>query len=155
MKKNISIRVLVGLLLAFGVLAASCDNGVLPEHKFDPKHWEGELDDNPTFNWRVPGSSQQADHRFDAWLSISDTNVYIDWFVNASIIPVPMTNLVTGTLPGDDDIDTYGGEQLIYGGNYGSVSSLVGSTVTVDGTDYVFEAVVLTSKRVLQLKTAP
>jgi len=44
MKKNISILVLFGLLLAFGVLVASCDNGVLPEHTTDPLHIEGELD---------------------------------------------------------------------------------------------------------------
>jgi len=44
MKKNISILVLFGLLLAFGVLAASCDNGVLPKHEYDEKHLEGEYD---------------------------------------------------------------------------------------------------------------
>jgi hypothetical protein len=42
MKKNISVIVVFGLLLAFGMLAASCDNGVMPNYTADPSHQDGE-----------------------------------------------------------------------------------------------------------------
>ena len=47
MKKNISISVLFGLALAFGMLIASCDNGVLPDLVSDPNHWENDIKKNP------------------------------------------------------------------------------------------------------------
>ena len=40
MKKNISIIVLFSLVLVFGVLIASCDNGVLPNYTYDANHHE-------------------------------------------------------------------------------------------------------------------
>jgi len=41
-KRNILISVLLGLVMAFGVLIASCDNGVLPkyERKNDQIEWD-------------------------------------------------------------------------------------------------------------------
>jgi hypothetical protein len=44
MKKNISVIVVFGLLLAFGMIAASCDNGVLPKYTHDDKHEDGEYE---------------------------------------------------------------------------------------------------------------
>jgi len=43
-KKNILISVLFGLVLAFGLLVAACDNGVLPTYHTDSNHkdWEYE-----------------------------------------------------------------------------------------------------------------
>jgi hypothetical protein len=43
-KRNILISVLFGLVLAFGMLVASCDNGVLPKYESDPNHQELELE---------------------------------------------------------------------------------------------------------------
>jgi len=52
-KRSILISVLVGLVLAFGVLIASCDNGVLPkyERKFDQIEWELEDSGYPYTDW--------------------------------------------------------------------------------------------------------
>jgi len=47
MKRNILISVLFGLVLVFGVLVASCDNGVLPPPPNDPKNIEVELNGRP------------------------------------------------------------------------------------------------------------
>jgi len=44
--KNISMKVLFGLLLVFGVLIASCDNGVLPKHDPDDNHRQGEYNES-------------------------------------------------------------------------------------------------------------
>jgi len=43
-KRSILISVLVGLVLAFGVLIASCDDGVLPKYTGDPDQIEWELE---------------------------------------------------------------------------------------------------------------
>jgi len=44
MRKNILLGILFGILLACGVIAVSCDNGVLPEHRYDQDHPELEFD---------------------------------------------------------------------------------------------------------------
>jgi len=143
MKKNISILVVFSLLLAFGMLVASCDNGVLPKHDTDLHHIEAELD-GVSYNSLNPGGalpSPSVPADTSAWAdATADLNkVYLDYFTGTPTID--FINGVLGVLPGDNTIDAVGGTDLYI--SVDEATALVGQDVYVGTykTPWKFRAV--------------
>ena len=117
MKRNILISVLFSLVLVFGVLVASCDNGVLPPPPTDPKNIEAELWGLP--NGRPPAPTSPAP---------DDPYYFQDfWTVVGGFI-----------LPGGDNIPDFDADGNLLTLTQAEGDDLIGTTdtITILGVDY-------------------
>jgi len=128
--KGKTLIVLFSLALMFGVLIASCDDGVLPNYQPDPYHYELELDQPPGYEYRVWGGA---------------TTIYQDFYQNDFTVELLGSRVGLGPGDGKVDVDAAGDE----------ISMDRDAALLLLGTksgDWTYTAVSFYGKPVLQLK---